>query len=70
MNRLQRNKLRLTKWTAVAPEAREKHFLVTRVVEHEDAPTQVVLEAVHSKNERLLVWTALKDDAVWQQGWR
>ena len=70
MNRIQRNKLPLSKWTAVHPVDREKHFLVTRVIEHEDAPHEVVLEAVYSKRERVLVWTDLKDDATWRPGWR
>ena len=69
MNRIQRNKLHLSKWTAVQPVDREKHFLVTRVIAQEGAALQVVLEAVHSKRVQTLPWTALKDSAVWRQGW-
>ena len=70
MNRIQRNKLRLSKWTAVAPKNRERHFLVTKVIEHEERPMELILEAVYSKREYRLVWTDLKNDEVWLQGWR
>ena len=69
-NRVQRNKLHLSKWTAVIPEKRERHFLVTRLIEHEEQPMEVILEAVYSKREYRLVWTDLKNDEVWLQGWR
>ncbi len=69
MNRIQRNKLLLSKWTAITPENREKHFMVTRIIESEDAPMQVVIEAVYSKREQVMIWSALKDDAIWRQGW-
>jgi hypothetical protein len=40
MNTLHPKKLLLTKWTAVQPVARQKHFVVTKVIESErrDAP--------------------------------
>ena len=69
-NRIQRNKLHLSKWTAAIPEKRERHFLVTRLIEHEEQPMEVILEAVYSKREYRLVWTDLKNDEVWLQGWR
>jgi hypothetical protein len=37
MNPLHPKKLLLTKWTAVQPVARQKHFIVTKVVEPEVA---------------------------------
>ncbi len=70
MNRIQRKTLRLSKWTAVTPQNQEKHFLVTKVLTVPDEPTRVVLEAIHSKREYILVWSDLKDDTVWRQGWR
>ena len=70
MNRIQRNKLMMSKWTAVVPKNAEKHFLVTRVIDLETQDRQVVLEAVHSKNEYVLPWTDLKDANRWRQGWR
>jgi len=41
-----------TKWTAVEPRNKEKHFLVTKVIEPEPPGSPVVsveVEAVHSK---------------------
>ena len=69
MNRIQRNKLLLSKWTAITPKSREKHFMVTRIIEVEDEPMQVVIEAVYSKREQVMVWSVLKDDSMWRQGW-
>jgi tryptophan-rich hypothetical protein len=65
-------KLLLTKWTAVAPLNREKHFVVVRVIEPEPPAVrvdQVELEAVHSKRVLLLNWRELTDGSVWIQGW-
>jgi tryptophan-rich hypothetical protein len=71
-NPLNPKKLLLTKWTAVSPRNKEKHFLVIRVVEPE-APAvrveQVELEAVHSRRTILLHWRELTDADQWRQGW-
>lgn len=72
MNPLSSKKLLLTKWTAVTPRNREKHFVVVRVIEPE-LPSmrveQVELEAVHSKQVYLLHWRELTDAGLWRQGW-
>ena len=71
-NPLNARKLLHTKWTAVAPTRREKHFLVIRVVTPDlpDAPVvDVEIEAVHSKRARIIAWRELRDPAVWRQGW-
>ena len=71
-NPLSSKKLLLTKWTAVTPRNREKHFVVVRVIEPE-LPSmrveQVELEAVHSKQVYLLHWRELTDASLWRQGW-
>jgi tryptophan-rich hypothetical protein len=71
-NPLSPKKLLLTKWTAVAPRHKEKHFVVIRVVEP-DPPSvridQVELEAVHSKRAFVLHWRELTDASQWRQGW-
>ena len=72
-HRIQPAKLLLSKWTAVAPRNREKHFLVTRVIvpENPDAPTEWVdLEAVYSGRTRRMAWRDLADPAHWMRGWR
>ncbi len=71
-NPLSPKKLLLTKWTAVTPLNREKHFVVVRVIEPEPPAVridQVELEAVHSKRVLLLHWRELTDGGQWRQGW-
>ncbi|MEY8876928.1 MAG: TIGR02450 family Trp-rich protein [Leptothrix sp. (in: b-proteobacteria)] len=71
-NRLNPKKLLLTKWTALKPMGRDKHFLVTRVVTPEEpgAPIEwVEIEPVMSRRARRIGWRELKDAAVWRQGW-
>ena len=72
MNPLNPKKLLLTKWTAVKPVARQKHFLVSKVI-LPDPPDEriewVEIEAVYSKKVRTIRWRELQDDTVWRQGW-
>lgn len=71
INRVSYNKLVHSKWTAVAPRDREKHFIVTRVRDAgPGAPRYCVLEAVHSRREIEIDWHELKDPARWRIGWR
>ena len=70
MNRVQKNKLKRSKWTAVEPKKKEKHFIVTHLVDEEAAIPSVVMEAVHSKRAFVFPWTELKDDSLWRHGWR
>ena len=72
MNILQPNKLLLSKWTAVAPIAKEKHFLVAKVVapELEGGKVEwIELEAGHSKATRRIDWRELRDETQWLRGW-
>ena len=65
-------KLLHSKWTAAVPQQREKHFVVTRVLEPavEGGPIeQIELEAVHSRRTRLLHWRELTDPGQWLCGW-
>lgn len=71
--RLNPAKLLLSKWTAVAPRNKEKHFMVTRVIEPEPpalAIEFVELEAVYSRRSVTLRWRQLTDGSQWLQGWR
>lgn len=72
MNPLNPKKLLLTKWTAVKPVAKQKHFLVSKVI-LPDPPAEkiewVELEAVYSKKVRPIHWRELQDESVWRQGW-
>lgn len=70
--RLNPRKLLLSKWTAVAPQNKEKHFIVSKLLLPEDptAPLELIeLEAVYSKRIQVMPWRALQDAEVWRQGW-
>lgn len=70
-NRIHPGKLQQSKWTAVQPRNREKHFLVTEVLcDEAGVPQRCVLEAVHSRREITLDWRKLKDSTHWQMGWK
>ena len=65
-------KLQGTKWTATVPLDREKHFVVTRVVEPDlegQPPELVEIEAVHSRRVQTIRWQELLDASRWRQGW-
>ena len=72
MNALHPKKLLLTKWTAVQPISKNKHFLVSKVIQP-DPPALVIewveLEAVYSKAVIQIDWRALRDESIWRQGW-
>lgn len=72
MNPLNPKKLLLTKWTAVKPVAKQKHFLVSGVIQPElptDPIVSVEIESVFSKATQVIAWRELQDDSVWRQGW-
>ncbi|MEI8264772.1 MAG: TIGR02450 family Trp-rich protein [Betaproteobacteria bacterium] len=77
MNPVHPKKLLLTKWTAVQPVARQKHFVVTKVIEPETprrAPAAakiewIEIEAVYSAKVRRIPWRDLRDTSLRLQGW-
>ena len=72
MNPLNPKKLLLTKWTAVTPIAKQKHFLVSRMIQPEvetDPVEFVEIESVFSKATQIIKWRELQNDEVWRQGW-
>lgn len=73
MNRISSKKLLLSKWTAVEPIAKQKHFLVSKVILPEP-PNEVIefveMEAVYSKKITQIAWRDLKDSQRWLQGWK
>lgn len=73
MRRLDPKKLLLSKWTAVTPVRKEKHFIVSGVIKQDDDKLpveQFVLEAVHSGNSQIIHWRDLLNEEQWIQGWR
>jgi tryptophan-rich hypothetical protein len=71
LRRLSPAKLDRSKWTALAPLNKEKHFMVVGVVEPvpPGPVVEVTMEAVHSGRQFVLPWRALCDTATWAQGW-
>lgn len=70
MRPLNPDKLLHSKWTAVVPRNREKHFLVIELVRNEhEAVVGCIIEAVISKRILTLPWQELKNVDVWHQGW-
>lgn len=71
MNKINPNKLLLSKWTAVAPKQKERHFIVTKLIraENEDV-IACELEAVLTHNVYETDWHELKNSSCWLMGWR
>jgi tryptophan-rich hypothetical protein len=70
VNSINPAKLMLSKWTAVNPLDKQKHFLVTHV--SEDDQNKIVackLEAVLTRIEYEFDWRELKDRNRWLAGW-
>lgn len=71
MNRLNPRKLLLSKWTAAAPQNREKHFLVTELFcDEEGTVLEIELQAVMTTRTQKLAWQTLQNDQTWQMGWK
>ena len=65
-------KLLYSKWTAIEPRDREKHFVVNRIFQIDTSGStsvNVELEAVLSKRVRSLPLNELFDTTRWTQGW-
>ena len=72
MNRLHPKKLLLSKWTAVVPQHKDKHFLVVKVIQPDEPASpieSVEIEAVFSRTVQRIGWRELQDPARWRQGW-
>ena len=71
MNRFNPAKLHNSKWTAVKPVNREKHFLVAEIEFEEDGSVlSCTLEAVLSNKQYAIDWNELKNPQAWTQGWK
>lgn len=72
MNRFQPKKLLMSKWTAVNPVNKQKHFIVTECTIEEETLKVIscTLEAVMTKNQFELIPEKLKDSDQWRQGWQ
>lgn len=71
MNNVHPKKLLNSKWTAVLPMNKEKHFVIAEVEFDEDGlVTACHLEAVMSKRLIPIDWRDLRDPDRWSQGWQ
>ena len=71
MNKITAKKLLGSKWTAVTPSHKEKHFLVSEVeFDEEGLVISCSIEAVISKRTIQIDWHELKNESNWLQGWK
>jgi tryptophan-rich hypothetical protein len=71
MNQINPNKLLLSKWAAVAPKQKERHFMVSKLICDEDEVIIACeLESVINHTIYEMDWRTLKDSSCWQMGWR
>jgi len=73
VNKFNPNKLLNSKWTAVNPNNKERHFIVVKLIESELTEGKIercLLQSVMHKNDYEFMCEVLRDGAVWQQGWK
>ena len=71
MNKINPKKLINSKWTAINPIKKEKHFVVTDVQFDEDAVVvSCIIEAVLTGRLFPILWQDLKDNNQWEHGWK
>ncbi|WP_158967903.1 TIGR02450 family Trp-rich protein [Paraglaciecola sp. L3A3] len=71
MNNINPKKLLNSKWTAVEPLNKEKHFLVSDIeFDEEGIVVLCSIEAIMSKLCILIDWRDLKDETKWIFGWK
>jgi len=71
MNKVSSKKLLNSKWTAVAPSNKEKHFLITELeFDEKNNVTHCEIEAVISNRKKTINWEDLKESKKWLHGWK
>lgn len=71
MNKFNPRKLLNSKWTAVHPFQKEKHFLITKLEFDEDGDVfHCLMEAVISNRAEPIDWKKLENEDNWLQGWK
>jgi tryptophan-rich hypothetical protein len=71
MNKISPKKLLNSKWTAVVPLDKAKHFIIIEVEYDEDgAVISCLIEAIMSKRSIQIQWRDLKNTLKWVQGWK
>lgn len=71
MTHINPKKLLHSKWTAVTPKNKEKHFMITTMRFDEEGNVELCeIEAVMSKRAEAIDWKELKDTSKWKQDWK
>jgi len=71
LNTINPKKLLHSKWTAVRPSNKEKHFIVAEVEFNEEGDVvYCLLEAVLTNRAEPIDWTELREENSWLQGWK
>ena len=71
MNIINPKKLLNSKWTAVTPTNKEKHFIISDIeFDEEGIVIDCFIEAVMSKRAMHINWQDLKDNSQWLHGWK
>ncbi|MBQ4862415.1 TIGR02450 family Trp-rich protein [Pseudoalteromonas sp. MMG013] len=71
MHKMNPRKLLNSKWTAISPQHKEKHFIVSEVeFDEEGRITLCIIEAVMTKRAIEVDWRTLKEGDMWKVGWR
>ena len=71
MNPVNTKKLLNSKWTAVRPAGKEKHFLITEVeFDEEGAIIHCLMEAVMTRRSFPIEWRDLRKSNTWITGWK
>jgi tryptophan-rich hypothetical protein len=71
VNKINPKKLLNSKWTAVKPVRKEKHFLVKELeFDEEGEVVHCLIEAVISNRSAPIQWKELKNNDNWLQGWK
>jgi tryptophan-rich hypothetical protein len=71
VNKVSPKKLLNSKWTAMSPINKEKHFMVIEIdVDEDQVVCACTLQAIMSKRDIDILWRDLKDPQKWGQGWK
>ena len=71
MNKINPRKLLNSKWAAVTPVRKEKHFMVTEVeFDEEGIVTLCSIESLISKRSIPINWHDVTNEKNWVQGWK
>lgn len=71
MAQLNPKKLLNSKWTAVKPKGKEKHFLITKIqLEKDGSVNHCQMQAVMTKRTFLIDWKQLNKVNRWLAGWQ